>query len=426
MTDKLYVNLWGKTVGVLIASKEGYKNRVCFYFEPDFLKLGLDVAPLRASIASVGVQKGLPVYPDCEKIFGGLPSFIADSLPDFWGNKVFSEWAKVNGIKQRNLTALDRLAYIGSRGMGALEFVPVMTDEFEKPFKVEIAMLSDLAQRVMTEAKSFRTSLSPTFAIESLFKVGTSAGGRRPKAVINLNVATGECYSGQVAPPDVKFTPMIVKFDEHSDVPSTPIEYSYYLMALAAELTMMPSRLYACGDEVHFLTERFDRIADDKIHVQTLAAMNPVSSSYEDLLETGCRLGLTPHEMRQLFLQAVMNILSGNIDDHNKNFSFTMGRDGVWHTAPAYDFTFSVDVTAPNYMNRHSMTLNGKADDVTREDFLTLAAQFNIKSPSAIIDKVVDVVSSYRTFATEARVPELWIERIEAEIAKRIEALQAE
>ncbi|MGM9833724.1 MAG: HipA N-terminal domain-containing protein [Candidatus Limisoma sp.] len=209
MIDSLDVMLWGKKVGTLVSTKKGYKNQICFYFDRDFVTLGLDIAPLRASIKSLPAQNGMPIYPDEDKMFGGLPSFIADSMPDRWGNTVFNEWSKAHNIRRKDLTALDRLAYIGRRGMGALEFVPPTNVDMEKPFKVEIMQLSTLARKALSEAKNFHAVISPNFAIESLFKVGTSAGGRRPKAVINVNRETGECYSGQVPTPIEGFTPMI-------------------------------------------------------------------------------------------------------------------------------------------------------------------------------------------------------------------------
>lgn len=423
MIESLDVILWNKKVGTLVYSKKGYKDLICFYFDKDYVKTGLDIAPLRAPLASVAVQKGLPIFPENDKFFGGLPSFIADSLPDHWGNMVFSEWATVHNIKKKNLSTLDRLAYIGRRGMGALEFVPPISEDMETPFKVKIAALAELAHTAMCDAKSFHTILSPTLAIESLFKVGTSAGGRRPKAVININEETGECYSGQVAAPAPGFTSVIIKFDEHGDVPSTLIEYSYFLMASAAGMKMMSSRLLKCGNETHFITERFDRIGDKKIHVQTLAAMSPLSSSYEELFDTAQRIGIIPEEMQHLFLQMVMNVVAANIDDHNKNFSFLMNETGVWDISPAYDFTFSVDTSAPFYVNRHSMTINGKNQDITRSDLLAIASSFNIKNASSKIDKAIASVRNYRQYALEAGVPEPWIAKIESEINDRLNHL---
>ena len=231
MIQNLDVFLWNRKVGTLVAYKDKYADKVCFYFDSDFIKSGYNIAPLRASINGVSAQRGLPIYAEDDKIFGGLPSFIADSLPDHWGNRVFNEWAKARHIKANDLSSLDRLAYIGSRGMGALEFVPPAAEEMEKPFKVEIADLYRIARAALNEAKDFKVEMQPDLMIESLFKVGTSAGGRRSKAIIHVNLDSNECYSGQVSAPILGFTPMIIKFDEHLDFPTTRVEYSYYLMA---------------------------------------------------------------------------------------------------------------------------------------------------------------------------------------------------
>lgn len=424
MINSLDVILWNHKVGTLVSSKVRYKEQICFYFNPNFVKSGLDIAPLRAPISSVAAQESLPIYPDDDKLFKGLPSFISDSMPDHWGNTIFNEWIKLNGIRRKEISVLDILAYIGRRGMGALEFIPPTHQELETPFKVEISQLSDLAQKVMDDAKNFHTKLSPSLAIESLFKVGTSAGGRRPKAVINLNTETRECYSGQVITPLPGFTPMIIKFDEHTEIPSTRIEYSYYLMASAAGLKMMPCHLMTCGNETHFLTERFDRRNDEKIHVQTLAAMSPLSSSYEDLFSTAQRIGILPDEIQMLFRQMVMNVLAANVDDHNKNFSFLMTQSGDWHISPTYDFTFTVDPSAPFYINRHSMTLNGNNQGITKEDLLSIAKMFNIKGAPAIISHAIETVTDYGKYAVEAGVPESWIKRIESEISDRIQLIK--
>lgn len=424
MIRNLDVFLWGRKVGSLVAYKERYTEKHCFYFDRDFIGSGYDIAPLRASIHSVSVRNGLPVYGEDGKLFGGLPSFIADSLPDHWGNKVFNEWAKTRGISARNLSVLDRLAYIGRRGMGALEFLPPAAEDMEEPFKVEIADLYRLAQSALDEARNFRAEIQPDFLIESLFKVGTSAGGRRPKAIINLNPETGECYSGQVAAPAPGYVPMIIKFDEHSDIPTTRIEYSYYLMAKDAGLNMMPSRLMEGGPAAHFLTERFDRRGGKKVHVQTLAAMNPDADSYESLFDTACRIGILPAELKQLFLLTVMNVIGGNVDDHNKNFSFLMEDDGVWHTAPAYDFTFSVVPSAPGYVNRHSMTVCNRNCDIGRNDLLELAKRYNIKGADALIEKAVGVVSRYEDYARQAGIDGYWLQKIKEETAYRIENMR--
>ena len=423
MIQNLDVYLWGRKAGSLVTYKERYAEKICFYFDPAFLSTGYDIAPLRASVNSTSVKNGLPVYADSEKLFGGLPSFIADSLPDHWGNKVFNEWAKAHNISTRNLSALDRLAYIGRRGMGALEFLPPAAVDLEEPFKVEIAELYKLAQLALSEAKSFKSAIYPDLMIESLFKVGTSAGGRRPKAIINLNQETGECYSGQVATQMPGFVPMLIKFDEHSDIPTTRVEYSYYLMAKDVGINMMPSYLMEGDDTAHFLTQRFDRQDGKKIHTQTLAAMKPTASSYEDLFEVAYRINILPAEIKQLFLLTTMNVLGGNVDDHTKNFSFMMSDDGVWHIAPAYDYTFSVDLSAPGYMNRHSMTINNKNADIQRTDLLELAKRYNVKGADSIIGKAIAVVSNYEHYAAQAGVSPHWTQTIKEEIAFLVQGL---
>ena len=423
MIQNLDVFLWGRKVGTLVSSKKGYAHQICFYFDGEYAASGLDIAPLRAPLSGIGVKRGFPVYPEEGKEFCGLPSFIADSMPDHWGNVVFAEWAKAHHIRNKDLSSLDRLAYIGRRGMGALEFLPPTSSEMEMPFKVEIAELSRLALMAQNEAKNFHAVMSPDFIVESLFKVGTSAGGRRPKAVINVNPKSGECYSGQVSAPLPGFVPMIIKFDEHSEVPTTRIEYSYYLMALDAELKMMPSSLIRGENEVHFLTERFDRRGNEKIHVQTLAAMVPQSSSYEDLFEAAIRIGIGPDELKQLFKQMVMNVIGGNVDDHNKNFSFIMERNGIWHVAPAYDYTFAIDTSGPFYVNYHCMTVNGKNQYISKADLLEVASRYDIKSATAVVENAVEVAGNYRRYALQAGVPESWIVKIEEEINDRISQL---
>ena len=423
MIGQLDVMLWGRKVGTLVAGKKGYATQICFYFNPEFVRSGYDIAPLRASIRGNAALNGFPIYPESNKLFGGLPSMIADSLPDHWGNIVFREWARQKGIRMKDLTSLDRLAYIGRRGMGALEFIPPTSSQLEKPFMIEIADLSELADKAMDEAKGFHADLKTDFMVESLFKVGTSAGGRRPKAVINVNRSTGECYSGQVASPLPGFTPMIIKFEQKGNIPTTRIEYSFYLMAKSAGLWIMPSNIIETNGRCHFLTERFDRKGNEKIHIQTLAAMNPTSDSYEELFEVASRLALPPEEITRLFMQMTLNTACGNVDDHNKNFSFMMAPDGIWHLAPAYDFTFTVDPDAPDYVNVHSMTINGKNRDIDRKDLLEIAQRFNVKDANAIINTILDTASRYRTFGKEAGVNENWISTIEAEIQDSMEYL---
>ncbi|MCM1336762.1 MAG: type II toxin-antitoxin system HipA family toxin [Candidatus Amulumruptor caecigallinarius] len=424
MITSLDVMLWGRRAGTLVSGPKGHETRICFYFDADYAADGVDFAPLRAPLQGVVASRGLPVYPEEGKEFGGLPSFIADSMPDRWGNMVFTEWARAHHLKQRDLSPLDRLAYIGRRGMGALEFVPPSDINLESPFKVEIAELAKLADQALIEAGKLHVKLSPDFTIENLFKVGTSAGGRRPKAVINCNFNSGECYSGQVAAPLDGFTPMIIKFDEHDTFPATRIEYSYYKMVVEAGVSMMPCRLLETNGGVHFLTERFDRSDEEKIHVQTLAAMNPYASSYEDLFDVAAKLDVSPGEFRQLFMRMAMNVACGNVDDHNKNFSFMLREGGHWQLAPSYDFTFAIDPSAPRYVNRHILTVNGKNDSINGGDLLTVASRYGVKDATAMVTRAVEVAEGYRTHAIEAGVSAEWIGLIEEVIAARCSRLR--
>lgn len=423
MIKRLDVDIWDMHVGTLVAYKERYKEKYCFYFDDSFIKKGIDIAPLRASIYSANVQNGFPVHGESLKSMAGLPSFLSDSLPDTWGSRLFAEWATSKGIRNKDLSPLDRLAYIGRRGMGAIEFRPPFAPDLEEPFKITIGELYDIAKQAMDEAYSFKMKLMPDIMVHDLFKVGTSAGGKRPKAVINVNPLSEEVYSGQVEAPEDGFVPMIIKFDEGNDLPSTRIEYAYHLMAKEIGLWMMPSRLLSDGKIFHFLTERFDRHNNQKLHLQTLAAMNPRSDSYEDLFDVAVNLKLPQEDLNQIFMNMVFNIISGNVDDHNKNFSFIMTPDGGWRVAPAYDLTFSVDTSMPHYMNRHSLTINGKNESITINDLLEIASAYNIKSPESIINKIISTINNFEEFAVASSLPGKWIERINKEIGVRKETL---
>ena len=195
-------------------------------------------------------------------------------------------------------------------------------------------------------------------------------------------------------------------------------------MAKDAGLKMMPSRLLEGETSTHFLTERFDRVGNTKVHTQTLAAMNPLADSYEELFDVACRIGIIPAELSQLFLLMTMNVISGNIDDHNKNFSFMMASDGVWHITPAYDFTFSVDTSAPGYINRHCMTINNKNADIRFNDLLNIAKRYNIKEAESIISNAIKVATNYARYAQSGGVSDEWTNKISEEITYRINCLK--
>ena len=405
------IRLWGEVLGYL--SWDEHKRCSSFVFEEGFLKTHWDVAPLYCSIHSPSAL--LPRYGNVDRLYAGLPPFVADSLPDRWGNRVFDAWAKRNGVVSRNLTALDRLSFIGKRGMGALEFEPaqLLTGE-EMP--IPIAELYHLAVAIQEERQEVWIKGEGDVYLEDLYRVGTSAGGKRAKAIIAMN-KNGEIRSGQVDLP-ADFKHYILKFNDDKVFPFSEVEYAYYKMACAAGITMMPSDLMAIEGKPHFLTERFDRQNGEKQHVLTLAAMDPDADSYEDLFAVCRRLRLPENQQRELFRRTVFNVIGCNVDDHSKNFSFLMDKLGNWSLAPAYDMLFTIDLDGPKYVNRHSMSLGIKTDGITDLDLLAFAQENDIGRAEAVIDEVRLAISKWNSFATDAGVPKQWSERIAAVLLK--------
>ena len=403
------VMLWGEEVGRIYWDTRS--KRAVFSYNPDFIRKGIDVAPLTAPINGAAA-KGFPVVGSREKLYQGLPPFLADSLPDRWGNKVFENWAVKNHIPKHRLTPVDKLAFIGRRGMGALEFIPAV-DGLESPNTVQIDSLYRLAQRIFEEREAISVQDDEGLDLQSLYEVGTSAGGQHPKAIIAINETTHEIRSGQVLLPE-GYTYYILKFAEGDDFPFTQLEMAYYGMAKEAGITMMPSRLLRIDGRSHFLTARYDRAGGRKIHIQTLAAMNPDADTYEDMFEVCRKLGIPANEQSELFRRMVFNVMGGNVDDHVKNFSFMMEPDGVWHITPAYDVTFTTNLDGTVLENAHSMSIQGKFEDITEEDLKLFARQNGIKNAGRIIDEVCAAVSHFYTYASECQIDDYWKDRIES------------
>ena len=401
--------LWGEEVGRIYWDTRS--KRAVFSYNPDFIRKGIDVAPLTAPINGAAA-KGFPVVGSREKLYQGLPPFLADSLPDRWGNKVFENWAVKNHIPKHRLTPVDKLAFIGRRGMGALEFIPAV-DGLESPNTVQIDSLYRLAQRIFEEREAISVQDDEGLDLQSLYEVGTSAGGQHPKAIIAINETTHEIRSGQVLLPE-GYTYYILKFAEGDDFPFTQLERAYYGMAKEAGITMMPSRLLRIDGRSHFLTARYDRAGGRKIHIQTLAAMNPDADTYEDMFEVCRKLGIPANEQSELFRRMVFNVMGGNVDDHVKNFSFMMEPDGVWHITPAYDVTFTTNLDGTVLENAHSMSIQGKFEDITEEDLKLFARQNGIKNAGRIIDEVCAAVSHFYTYASECQIDDYWKDRIES------------
>lgn len=414
-TNVVKVKLWGMDVGYLSWDKKA--GVAVFEYDPSFLDQGIDIAPFTMSIYSSPSQKQLPWTGNKDKLYQGLPPMIADSLPDKWGNSLFKAWLRDNNISIKNTNPVDHLSFIGSRAMGALAFEPARKLGDSSAFSVDVQRLYEFAKRVLNERETTVLNQENSILWQDLVKISSSPGGKRPKVIVALNKNTGDVISGQGLIPE-GFQHYILKYDDNSVYPYVKLEYIYYKMALDAGIYMMPSELRTYKGVTHFLTQRFDRDGNEKIHLQTLAAMSPASDSYEDIFGVIRRLNLPYEDSKQQYLRMVFNVIARNVDDHSKNFSFCMNREGVWRLSPAYDLTYGVDLTAPAYSNRHSLTVNGKNEGITREDLETVGLNNDIQDYKALIDIVLNAVDKFETYAMELEIDEELIKNIKTDFIK--------
>ena len=406
------IMLWGQEVGSIFWDER--RKRSVFSYHPDFVKGDLDIAPLSASIRNP--RNRLPIYgmPN-DEIFAGLPAFIADSLPGRWGNAVFDAWAAENHIRPSQITSVDKLSFIGKRGMGALEFEPAQ--EFsgqDRNF-----LLSELYQKAMEilQGRENAAIAGDDLTLNALYEVGTSAGGNHSKAVIAINEQTGDIRSGQVMLPE-GYTYYLLKFAENKYYPLTQVEMAYADMAREAGIRMMPSRLIEVDGEKHFLTERFDRHNGQKIHTQSLAAMNPEATSYEQLMEVCMKLGLPYEEREETYRRAVFNILTTNVDAHIRNFEFMLEKGGSWHITPAFDLTFSCFNPHNQLDPYHYLSMSGKRTDIRHNDMVSFARTSKMDNPDKIIRQCVEAVLDFRSFASRYGVSDYWQDTIERHLAE--------
>ena len=405
----LEVRIWNKTVGLL--SWDGKRGCSVFQFDKNFPQSGLNIAPLTAPLDSPYIQNAFPMFGNKEKLYAGLPEFIADSLPDHWGNVIFQKWLEANHLHSKQINAVDRLSFIGKRAMGALEFQPAHILE-DASVNIELTSLYELANKIFMDRQDVAIDLSNSLIMEDLYKVGTSAGGQHPKAIIAIDDQTGVIRSGQADLP-ANFKHYILKFDtsKPKDFPFTKVEMAYYLMAKDAGITMMPSRLIEIEDTQNFLTQRFDRVNGKRLHTQTLAAMSSLADTYEDLFVVGRKIKLTAIEQAQQFRRMVFNVLAVNVDDHTKNFSFIMNEKGEWKLSPAYDLIFSADPDS-HFFRNHELSILGKRNNITRKDLLLFAQRQDIRNAANIIDEVCNVVGRFSEYAEQVGISEYWIKKI--------------
>ena len=418
--------LWGTTIGAV--SWDDHRGYAAFEYDPAFLPSGRQVAPLTMPLAA-----GIYSFPALARdTFHGLPGLLADSLPDRFGNALIDAWLAAQGRSPGEFNPVERLCYVGERGMGALEFIPDAGPGHQQS-SVEVAALVELASEILTK----RGNLAGSFeaprrqrALQSILRVGTSAGGARAKAIIAWNPATSEVRSGQISAGD-GFSYWLLKFDgvagnrdrELEDPQGYGlIEYAYHLMAGAAGITMAECRILPEDGRNHFMTRRFDRTATgDKVHLLSLGAMahfdfnQAGAHSYEQALGVIERLELGKESVEELFRRMAFNVVARNQDDHVKNIAFLMDRSGRWSLAPAYDVTYSYN-PGGRWTGSHQMSLNGKRDRFEGEDFVACARNAAMKRgrASQILGQVQEAARRWPEFAGQAGVHGAVIERIAA------------
>ena len=413
------VILWGERVGAVAWDER--RDVAVFRYDDDFATQGMELSPLMMPV----VKNKIYEFPELRSnTFNGLPGLLADALPDAFGRALLDKWLVSVGKTFAN--PIERLCYQGKRGMGALEFVPAYADYLENSEKLEIDSLIAVANQVLQNKEAFHTNLKADSqeAIVNIIKVGTSAGGQRAKAVIAYNDATGEVRSGQTTAPE-GFDYWLIKLDgvtnkELGDpMHFGEIEYVHYLVAKEAGINMTECRLYREHDRAHFMTRRFDRVNGHKLHMQTLCGIahydfNMLHAySYEQAFGIMRRLRLTYPEAEEFYRRMVFNVVARNQDDHTKNISFLMNRKGDWRLSPAYDMSWAYN---PNggWTATHQMSINGKWDNITREDLLTVASEMNVKGAKKIIDQVVEAVAQWPRLAKEhSDIPQATIDLIE-------------
>ena len=417
MSQGAKVRLWGRTIGA-VALEEG--DRVAtFEYDPAFARSGIEVSPLTMPLSS-----RVFAFPELSRqTYYGLPGFLADSLPDKFGNALIDTWLATQNRKPDSFNAIERLCYTGQRGMGALEFSPEIGPKVSQARKIQINQLVDLASDILTNRNDLKASFetqSRKQALTGILRVGTSAGGARAKAVIAWNSMTNEVRSGQVAA-GKGFDYWLLKFDgvegnkdkELEDPKGYGlIEYAYYKMATDCGIDISECRLFEENGRKHFMTRRFDRLeGGQKIHMQSLCALAHFdfnlagAYSYEQALFTIRQLGLPMQTVEEQFRRIVFNIVGRNQDDHVKNIAFLMNKRGDWSLSPAFDMTYSYNPSGP-WTSSHQMTLNGKGDDFVLDDFKTCAKAASMKRGRAetIIEEVRTIVARWREYADEAGV----------------------
>lgn len=418
MVDIARVNLYGQPVGTF----RWDNNRQLAHFEyaESFIGKGLEPSPILMPVRQGRIYSFSDIG---RETFKGLPGMLADSLPDTYGRALFDRWLALTGRSSGN--AVETLCFLGKRCMGALEFEPAMDAPYSPDVRIELDSLVEVASEALSEKEEFGANLEEDkkAAIAEIVRLGTSAGGQRAKAIIAYNPSTGEVRSGQIEAPE-GFDYYLIKLDgvtAEAGFRETQnfgrLEYSFYRLVKECGIEMSDCSLIEENGRAHFLTKRFDRQNGEKIHLQTLCGIahydyrNPRSYSYEQAFNVMRALRLPYSQAQEMYRRMVFNVVIRNQDDHTKNISFLMDRQGKWTLSPAYDMGFAYNPKG-GWTAQHQMSINGKFDDITRQDLLEFAKRNNIKEATEIIDRIAEVSSRWPLLAKECEVPQPMIDAI--------------
>lgn len=418
MVDVAEVKIWGELIG---AVRWDQSQQLGFFeYDPDFIKKGWDLSPLKMPISNgariYSFPELRPGRADTEDTFKGLPGLLSDALPDKYGNRLINIWLAQQGRPDNSMNPVEKLCFIGSRGMGALEFEPAQIKTNKTTFSIELDSLVAVAKKMLNQRQNFLTNIDKDEekAMREILKIGTSAGGARPKAVIAYNPKTKDVRSGQGNVPK-GFEHWLIKLDGVSGEQFGEssgwgrVEYAYYLMAKDCGIKISNCQLLEENGRAHFMTKRFDREGNIKHHIQSLCGLqhfdfnDMYGYSYEQVFQTMRQLRLTYPEAEEMFRRMVFNVLATNYDDHTKNFSFLLKKDKPWTLSPAYDLCFAFDETN-HWVNKQTLSINGKRLDITKSDLMTIAKANNIKKGAQIIENINKVVNAWSTYANQAGV----------------------
>lgn len=418
MVDIARVNLYGQTVGTLRWDND--RQLAFFEYADSFIGSGVEPSPILMPVRAKRVYSFSDIG---NETFKGLPGLLADSLPDTYGRALFDRWLSLTGRQSGN--AVETLCFLGKRCMGALEFEPAMDAPYSHDVKIEIDSLVDVASEALAQKEEFGANLEDDkkAAISEIVRLGTSAGGQRAKAIIAYNSLTGEVRSGQVEAPD-GFDYYLIKLDgvtAEAGFRETQnfgrLEYSFSKLVKECGIGMTECSIIEENGRAHFLTKRFDRKNGQKIHMQTLCGLAhydyrmPRAYSYEQAFNIMRALRLPYSQAQEMFRRIVFNVVVRNQDDHTKNISFLMDKNGKWQLSPAYDIGYAYNPQG-GWTAQHQMSINGKFDEITRYDLLELARRNNIKEASEIIDMITDTAARWPIIARECEVPQSMIDAI--------------